>query len=151
TPNLPALRRTIVAARLFHSGRAPVILFAGGPIGAASPCTVAGAMAHFAEELGVPRDRMLLEEQSNNTWTNAVNCAEILRAHRFSSICLLTDSIHMRRAEACFRRQGLTVGRFSVPAIQRFANNLELLDAVIHERLGYWYYRWKGFLSGGDA
>src|SRR5262245_49233974 len=45
TPNLPALRRTIVAARLFRSGRAPLVLFSGGAVGAAPACTVASAMA----------------------------------------------------------------------------------------------------------
>jgi uncharacterized SAM-binding protein YcdF (DUF218 family) len=151
TPNLPAVRRTIIAARLYRAGRAPLVLFTGGPIGAPPPCTVAGAMASLGEELGIPHDHVLLEERSRNTWTNAVYCAQMLRARQVSTILLVTDSIHMRRAEACFRRQGLSVGRYSVPAIQLYGNNLELLRAVIHERVGYWYYRLKGLIPGGDA
>jgi len=150
TPNGPALWRTLLAARLYKAGRAPLVLFTGGRTYPDATCTVARVMADFAEELGVPADRVIIEDKSRDTWANAVNSAPLLRARGIERVLIVTDSIHMRRAEACFRSLGITTERASVAALQLYPDNLDLFRAVIHEYSGWWYYRWKGRIRGGD-
>jgi uncharacterized SAM-binding protein YcdF (DUF218 family) len=148
-PNLPAIRRTVLAVRLLRDGRAPTLLFSGGKTEEGSTCPVAQVMADFAHEMGVPVDRMLVETESSNTWENAQNCSRLLRQRGYRRILLVTDAIHMRRAELCFKRLGFETERASVPALQLYSDNLHLFRAAVHEYLGLWYYRYKGRVEGG--
>ena len=60
TPNLNSVRRTLLAARLFREGRAPLVMFSGGvPTGL--KCPVARVMSELAQFVGVPADRQRLE------------------------------------------------------------------------------------------
>ena len=66
SPNLFAIRRTMLSKRLFTEGRAPLILFSGGR-GAETPCPVASVMADLARQLGVPAERIVTETEAKST------------------------------------------------------------------------------------
>lgn len=106
-----AADRVLYAAMLYHQGKAPVILLSGGSIdwmetGESSP---AEDMAQLLENLGVPRDALWLEEQSLNTYENALYSRQILEQNGIESILLVTSALHMPRAVALFEKQGLEV------------------------------------------
>ncbi len=68
-----------------------------------------------------------IENGSRSTHENAMYGAEILRQHGISRIALVIDARSMARAEASFRKQGMTV----VPAPFRFYNlDLSLEDIL---------------------
>jgi uncharacterized SAM-binding protein YcdF (DUF218 family) len=73
-------------------------------------------MARVLEERGIPPAMIWRENASRSTYENAAYSAAILRARGMDRIVLVTEAYHMRRAEACFRRQGLTV----IPAPRAF-------------------------------
>ena len=98
--NVFGLRRVILAARLYHSGRAPLVLISGGRQ-RDMPCAVADVMAELAVDLGVPRSRVLVETASGNTCENAAFSDPILRSLNAGRLVVVTDRLHMRRAEAC--------------------------------------------------
>lgn len=150
TPATAALRRTMLAARLFRAGRAPRLVITGGLSRSRTRCTlpVAQVMANLAAELGVPQEAILVEDKAQDTWQNAVDSEPALRSIGAHRILLVTDSLHMRRAEACFRARGFETLRASVPAIDLYSNNVDLLRVTIHEYLGLLYYRFKGYTSG---
>lgn len=102
-----AADRVWFAARLFHAGKAPVMVLSGGSNPKVSATSEAHAMRGFAVDLGIPVGAMLLEEQSRNTRENARFTAELLRppAH----ILLVTSALHMHRAKALFESRGFTV------------------------------------------
>jgi len=50
-----------------------------------------------------------VENRSHTTWENATLSAPILKQHGISSIYLVTNAWHMRRALIAFRRAGITV------------------------------------------
>lgn len=50
-----------------------------------------------------------LEADSHNTWANAENSAQLLRARQISRVLLVTDREHMTRAMLCFQEQGIEV------------------------------------------
>lgn len=55
----------------------------------------------------VPADRIILESSSKNTFEQAINLRPVLEAQNLSRFVLVTSPIHMRRALATFRAQGL--------------------------------------------
>jgi uncharacterized SAM-binding protein YcdF (DUF218 family) len=142
-----AWQRTRHAVRLFHEGRAERVVLSGGPTQESAGVSIGAQMAELAVALGVPRERVLVETTSRNTHENAEAVAALLRAQGIGDVIVVTDSIHMRRAVACFRKAGLTVGRSSVPQVCVSSSNLAMLEAAAHEYLGYWYYRTKGWVE----
>jgi uncharacterized SAM-binding protein YcdF (DUF218 family) len=143
SPNFHAFRRTAFAAGLFKRGRAPIVLFTGGVTSRVS-CPTADVMAGLARDLGVPADAILVERASRNTWENATETSKILEPRGIRRVLLVTDSLHMRRGEACFRRMGFEVGRASVPMTDAYSDGLDMLKDALHEYVGWWYYRIRG-------
>ena len=97
------------AARLFRAGKAPLVLMSGGIDPAFSQVSEAQAMRDFIQDLGVPSAAVLLEPDSRNTRENAQFTAVLLRQRQINSVLLVTSALHMRRALAHFKAQGLQV------------------------------------------
>lgn len=119
--------RVWYAARLFHAGKAPLLLLSGGSDPERHPFSEARAMAMFLADLGVPVQAVVLEEQSRNTRQNAAFSASILKARGIGRILLVTSALHMPRALALFRAQGLQV----VPAPTDFEASQEPPPGVL--------------------
>lgn len=97
------------AARLFHAGKAPLLILSGGSNPAVSATSEAKAMRGLLTDLGVPDTALLLEEHSRNTQQNAQFTADLLRQRDLSRILLVTSAVHMPRAVPLFEGQGFTV------------------------------------------
>jgi len=78
------------------------LILSGGPV-SGSASSIAGAMAQLAQELGVSRQDMILEAQSNDTEEEARLVAPIVGKQPF---ILVTEASHMPRAMALFKKQG---------------------------------------------
>jgi uncharacterized SAM-binding protein YcdF (DUF218 family) len=150
-PNQHGLQRVLVAAKLFHEGRAPMVIFSGGRTDVRSGCSAAEGMRDLAVRLGVPRERIRLEESSTSTWENALRSDAVLRALGVSRIVLVTDRAHLRRAEACFRRFGYEVERAGVPVYMGHFDNVEVLTLGLREYAAALYYRVRGYTSASPA
>lgn len=102
--------RMVQAARLYHDGKAPLIVVSGGYIeflGSTTP--EAQAMQELLELLGVPADAILQEDRSRNTYENAIYVRELLDASEANRILLVTSAMHMPRSLRIFDRQGFEV------------------------------------------
>lgn len=100
--------RLLYAAKLYKDGAAPLILLTGGRIqwyGGES--SEAESMATILELMGIPREVMLLESRSLNTYENAVYTKEILERNNIKQILLVTSAAHMPRSLAIFKKQGI--------------------------------------------
>lgn len=97
------------AARLYHAGKAPLVLLSGGSDPNKCVTSEARAMQTLMLNLGVPERAMVLEEQSRNTRENANMSASLLEARGIHHILLVTSSMHMPRALKLFKAQGLQV------------------------------------------
>ena len=103
-------RRVDRGVRLYFSGLASRLAFAGGP--APGGGTEAEVMAAYAQSLGVPRSVMLLERQSRNTIENARNTHALLcrgQSDCRPRILLVTSDYHLNRAAELFRCAGFIV------------------------------------------
>lgn len=104
--------RVLHAARLWHAGKAPVIVASGTytqPGMQRPEAGEAGAMQALLGELGVPADRVLLEPASRDTEENAAFTARLLAARGARHVLLVTSALHMPRARWLFEREGLQV------------------------------------------
>lgn len=103
--------RVLYAAELFFDGKSPLILLSGGEIswlndGSTTP---AQDMANLMARLGVPESALILENESQNTYENALKTWEILSAMDIERILLVTSAMHMPRSVALFEKQGFEV------------------------------------------
>jgi len=145
------------AARIFHAGKAPLVILSGGIIPRlGTEVSEAEAMRMFLADLGVPAEAIRLEERSRNTHENAVFTAELLQKSGLARGLLVTSALHMPRAMAAFQEAGVEV----VPAATDFrlreepphllrwlpeVRSLAISTAVLHEYLGLWMYRHRGW------
>ena len=103
--------RVLHTARLFKEGKAPLILLSGGEItwlneGSSTP---AAEMAEILGLLGIPPEALLLEEESKNTYENALLAQEVLAERGINRILLVTSAMHMPRSVGVFEKQGFEV------------------------------------------
>jgi len=68
--------------------------------------TNASVMADYAVQIGVPRDKVIEEDQSLNTWENLSYAWEIIRERGFRQPTLVTLDLYTRRASATARKIG---------------------------------------------
>ncbi|HSM84477.1 MAG TPA: YdcF family protein, partial [Nodosilinea sp.] len=164
--------RVLHGARLYLAGRAPLLVLSGGRItwGQGQTRSEAADMAALAAALGVPASAMLLEPDSLNTFENAVNTKALLAERGIEQILLVTSAMHMPRALAVFKQQGLRVtpaptdfhvvnqprdleGRLedrswqgSTLRLMPQAENLHYLTRALKEYVGLVIYWLKGWL-----
>ncbi|MBK1636532.1 YdcF family protein [Rhodovulum adriaticum] len=144
-------------ARLYHAGRADlIVLTGGGSPNRPDKLTEAEAGALFLVDLGVPPSAIVLDTASRTTRDHTDYLEPILRERGLEQLLLVTSATHMRRAEAVFRRAGFdvvpvatdfSVGPDPVKGPRRYMPSVGALGAstaVIHEYLGYWFYRLLG-------
>jgi uncharacterized SAM-binding protein YcdF (DUF218 family) len=147
------------AARLYHAGRADrVILTGGGAPDRPEKLTEAEAGAIFLQDMGVPRDALLLDTESRTTRDHVVYLAPIVEDAGLDRLLLVTSATHMRRSEAVFRKAGFdvvpvatdfSVGERRTGGLRRYLPNAGALGGstrVVHEYLGALFYRVIGSL-----
>ncbi len=119
----------------------------------------ASLLKSYLVKIGIPSADILVDSVSDNTHQNAVNTAKILNTGLYGTkYLLITSSSHMRRAIACYKKQGLNctpyptnkmTGRrvysfqhLFVPEIR----SILFYDTLIHEILGYTVYKTMGYV-----
>ncbi|MBN2046748.1 MAG: YdcF family protein [Anaerolineaceae bacterium] len=103
--------RLVHAAYLYHAGAAEKILVSGGGIEWMSGREISAAeeMRELLVLMGVPAEAVILQDQSANTYEDAVFCDAILEEMGVEEIILVTSAMHMPRSVALFEYAGLTV------------------------------------------
>jgi len=125
--------RVIYAAYLYKQGKAPVILATGGNVTfrGTNPSNPAIEMQSLLTFMGVPESAIWLEDQSQNTYENALNCAQILKAKNITRVILVTSAVHMPRSVGLFQAQGIQV----IPAPADFTVTQSNWDGLTHATL----------------
>lgn len=142
------------AARLYHAGKAPLIIASGGNVWPRHQRqSEADAMQVVLNAFGVPDDVIVTEDRSRNTRQNAAFTAKLAAERDIRRVLLVTSLFHIRRAEAAFRQVGIDVIPSAVdffrppsgaPWIFRILPNAHALarnTTLIKEYLGRLVYR----------
>lgn len=106
-----AADRVFYGSWLYHEGAAPRILLTGGyiPFLGNNEGSPAENMAIVLEMLGVPKEALILDDESLNTYENALYSKDILDNMGISEIILVTSAQHMPRSVALFEKLELEV------------------------------------------
>jgi uncharacterized SAM-binding protein YcdF (DUF218 family) len=102
-----AANRLLTAAQLYHKYKLP-ILTSGGKV-LETTGTEAEISRTILLSLGVPDDKIIVENQSLNTTQNAEYSKKLLDSYGFSQPVLVTSAFHMPRAVLQFHKAGLKV------------------------------------------
>lgn len=151
--------RLVHAVALYKSGKAAAIVVSGGS--AYGDRSEAEQIHDILLIMGVPTSAIILEPKSVNTHENAVNTAQLLRERGWTKVLLVTSAFHMPRAVALFEAQGglqiepaptdfqrrvspsgVLPGWLPLPGV----SNLYRTTHALHEIIGFWAYRWRGWL-----
>ncbi len=103
----PALKRRMTHGVHVLNERGVAHLGVSGGVTGPPPAE-AEVMRALALDLGVPDERIVVEDRAVNTFENAVYTGRIIRERGWRQVVLVTDSFHMPRALYVFRRLGLT-------------------------------------------
>lgn len=143
----------------YREGVVKKVLIAGGPANYLEPWAKESEIIKGLYLLcGVPSEDVIIEDKSLNTYQNAVNCKPILERLGEERFLLITSSMHMRRAQACFEKQGINVQPYSamkMVGVRRWEidylvvpqlDNFSKWRSFIHEVIGYLSYVLRGYV-----
>jgi uncharacterized SAM-binding protein YcdF (DUF218 family) len=165
-PSLSSEGTRIIAigklARAYPNAR--IVFTSGDASLRANSLAEADYLAPLLDSMGVPRERILLESRSRNTFENAVLSKELMAPKPGERWLLVTSAWHMPRAVGCFRQIGFPVEaypvgwrtdkRISLKPSTEFGSGLAATDFAVHEWIGlmaYWLTGRTGQLLPGPA
>ncbi|MBR8835468.1 MAG: YdcF family protein [Stigonema ocellatum SAG 48.90 = DSM 106950] len=159
--------RVIYAGQLYRQKKAPFIILSGGRIdwyGIGSP--ESADMATILTSFGIPKEALIQESNSRNTYENGVNVKKILESRGIHRILLVTSAIHMPRSLLIFKHLGIDaiptptdfiltesdIKEFAITPkaliLNLFPNldNINHFTAAVKEYIGIIVYHWRGWL-----
>jgi uncharacterized SAM-binding protein YcdF (DUF218 family) len=106
-PSEKMLARIVTAVRLQKKLNIPVIVSGGAIFPWEQP--EASVDKRFLVDLGVPADKVLIEDRSRDTMENARYAKEICDRLHFTKPLLVTSAFHMNRAAWSFKKLGMHI------------------------------------------
>ncbi|HUF54995.1 MAG TPA: YdcF family protein [Thermohalobaculum sp.] len=130
--------RVAAAVEVWEAGKAGALIVSGGPA-ARIGTPVAVLMRAHAVRLGVPPERVLLEDRADSTFENLRFSFGIARRHGMERLALASDAYHLPRARALAaflgeRRVGLVAARGPSPDA-----SWEAARPLLREALAWWH------------
>lgn len=153
--------RLFQTLELYYKKRVGKILITGGSGSISKPNQrEAIYVKKYLVNISIPDSNIIIENNSKNTYENAVLTKHLLDSLQFKgSVLLVTSSFHMRRSLAIFKKAGYkNVTPYvtnKITGIRKFEfdhcfiPNIEAvfgLNLVLHEMIGYATYKLKGYL-----
>ena len=144
--------RFTAAATLARKYPQAKIVFSGGGAGLIRSLGVEAPWARrLLRDLGVPEDRLVLEDRSRNTRENAVYSKKLAVPKKGERWLLITSAYHMPRSVGVFRRAGFEVEAYPVDwrtrgmsdALRPFpsiGDGLRRTDTAVREWVGLFVY-----------
>ncbi|MBM3251225.1 MAG: glycosyltransferase [Candidatus Omnitrophica bacterium] len=147
------------AVNLYRQGYAKYLFFSSGYTHVFEESLL---MKALAVSLGVPEDRVILEDKARNTYENVKFTKIFLNKNGWNSIILVSSPYHMLRASLVFGKIANNIKVVYAPVAnnsfyahpsrdgegRRILRRISLLQikGVIHEYLGILYYWSKGWI-----
>lgn len=156
----PSGDRITQAIQLYKVGKIKKILFTGGNgnlKGEKTPEAI--SVQKYLCLLNIPDSCLIFENQSRNTYENALFSKEIIEKKKLENVSflLITSSLHLPRSLAIFKKMNYNITPFSIdqlydPAYRDFDyyyvpkfSNIQMLENLLHEIIGYITYKIIGY------
>ncbi len=161
--------RILYAAKLYQEHPDARILLSGGDIDFLdqSSSSPAEDMREILKLMNVPEEALILQNQSQNTYEDALFSCQIIQEKDFQNVVLVTSASHMPRSMLLFEKQGCSVTPAPIdysiteiswqktwhPNFEEFMinlvpsyTNLASVTKSLKEYLGMFVYHLKGWL-----
>ncbi|MBR0964400.1 YdcF family protein [Bradyrhizobium diazoefficiens] len=151
-----AADRLIAPAELARRYPNARIVFTGGSANLiATDAREADYAVPILDSLGIPKERLIIERDSRNTWENAIFTKKLVTLKPGERWLLVTSAFHMPRSMGIFRKAGFDVepypvdwrmgGRDELFAFTRLGKEgLEKTEVAVREWIGLLAYRVMG-------
>jgi len=126
----PAADRILMAAQLYKLGKAPQVLFTGGPTNFFGGSEAKSA-AELLQWLGVPPQAMTLEPNSRTTRENVRFSLPLLQALKARRVLLVSSAMHLPRSLINFRTAAAAAG-LDIVFIPAPCDPVEIVDNIHH-------------------
>lgn len=155
--------RILTAGELVRLGKAKTLVLGGsaeGIPGRPGVPTMA-LVRNWLVSSGLATTRVTHLGICANTHDEAIEFRRLKDAEGWQRVLLVTSALHMRRAEAVFRKQGIDVTPvacdFQVYGVSGGSGSgfpspfprqrrLDLLSLYLHEQIGWRVYKWRGWI-----
>jgi uncharacterized SAM-binding protein YcdF (DUF218 family) len=152
-----AVDRLLYGIKLQNQGTVKQLILSGGSGSLDHPeWKEANIMSDFLSDFTL-KVEPIIESDSRNTYESALKCKHLLSAKSDSvKVLLFTSAVHMPRAMASFKKQGLNVDIYPVDFIE--SGKLKWYDAILpdvktlsnwnkytHEWIGFLLYKIRGY------
>jgi uncharacterized SAM-binding protein YcdF (DUF218 family) len=131
------------------------IIISGGHVNPFTPALDENKIARdFLIRWGVPKNDVIGEEKSRDTFENALESQKILKKHGWTRYLLVTSAMHMPRSMLVFSERvpepipapgDFSIGKLDLTPFDFFPNEAVApkMFATIHEYLGMVNYYWR--------
>ena len=156
-----AFDRPVTALELMRRKRAPVLVLGGGGfLEGGKPTPDAVLLERWFTAWQIPAAPVLNLGINGDTHDEAMKLKALAQEKKWTRILLVTSANHMTRALATFRATGVevvpvacdfrSIGGIAATKAQGFVpthDGFVVLDAFLHESIGWSGYRWRGWLD----
>jgi len=144
--------RVVHSLQLYKLGFIKKILISGGSGTLVERSKEADELAVVLEMMGVPKEDLIIENQSDNTYQSAVAVKKMIEGlYKPEDCILITSGYHMRRSRACFKKVGYEMDTFSVDFLSnRRSFTPDTLIIPKLESISNWQVlmkEWVGFIA----
>jgi uncharacterized SAM-binding protein YcdF (DUF218 family) len=143
-----ASSRLLHGVELVARAKAPLLVVPGS--GDGSTITAAREMM---ERMSVPPDRVLATARAYTTREEAIALGRLFHERGFKLVLVVTSPIHSKRLSASLVPQGVAFvvspsleTRFDLQDLSRAHDRIGAFGSVIHELMGLWVYRLRGWV-----
>lgn len=136
TPSRRLAARLDMALELYHRGVFKNVVVSGGM--GREGFDEAVVMKDYLVRRGIPQVNIIVDSLGLTTAATAQNAATIARAHRWSSVLVVSQYFHIPRCRLALSQAGIS------PVYAAHAHYFELRDiySIFREVIGYAAYRW---------
>ncbi len=145
------MTETVALAREFPAAK---VVFTGGSASIVRAEKESVTARMFFSRMGLPDDRLVFEEESRNTWENAVFTKRLVNPKPAERWILVTSAAHMPRSMGVFRKVGWRIIPYPVDYSTRgaediyprlnFVHGIGDFASVLREYSGLFAYRLLG-------
>jgi uncharacterized SAM-binding protein YcdF (DUF218 family)/glycosyltransferase involved in cell wall biosynthesis len=153
-PGTSTFERAHYAARLYHEGLAPKVIFSSGY--QQFKRKDSEDMQKYALAEGIDAKAIIIEDKAANNYQNVTNCLDLMTGHGLTSALVVSGQYNMLRTKLLFDRQlnfypesGITQESLHLTPVAeniffhpQDGSRLEQLKAILHEYAAIVYYWW---------
>ena len=151
--------RMLNTIMLYQSKKINKIIISGASGSLKSDLIESDYLKKYLLEIGIPKNDIVCETNSQNTYQNAQFAAKYILENSLNSdpkCLLITSDYHQRRALACFKKENLNVDPFIIKLEEKYiswesyivpqSNVLFKWRILMHEIIGYITYKTSHYI-----